>query len=163
MKLEKISSNQFILADHEEFIGLTKDQVQGIWQNLHLDYVELFLLVGEEVLETQFERDQFRRMVEKAGSVATAMQALETRIVELSAFLKPAQEPRRQAHATVRPVVEAPVEIPVVEPISMEEMPTPYVPFRRPIHSGVPTAPVARRSPTAALRRALGLAVVEAN
>lgn len=163
MRLDKIAADHYLLTDDAAFINLTRGQVRMIWQNLHLDYPDLFVFIGEEVLESPLARRTLQVLVDGVGDVAKAMQAIETRVVEFSKELKvkAAEGVRTQAHATMKPIPEAPAPALEQAPPARRMGAVPLLPSL-PIEE-IPTAPVFKWEPRMARRRGVGrvLAVVD--
>lgn len=163
MRLDRIGTDHYILTDDSAFINLTREQVRKIWQNLHLDYTELFLFIGEEVLSSRSSRRTLQVLVDHVGDLVQAMQLIETRVVEFSKDLKVKRTEgvRTQAHATVKPIPESPDPLLLEAPTARRMGAVPLLPSL-PIEE-IPTAPVFHWEPRLARRRGVGriLGVVE--
>ncbi len=146
MRLAMINAEHFMITQDAAFVNLSANQVKSIWMNLHLDYPDLFLFLGEHVLESQKARKSLQVMVDAAGSVREAMAQVEEDVVRLARELKFKKTGvvRTPAHATAKP---APVEDSAE--IRMRRA-TPLLPSL-PIEE-IPTAPVFRWEPRPAAR-----------
>ncbi len=129
MRLDMIGPDHFIVTDDASFVNLNLAQARKIWSNLHLDYPDLFIFIGESVLETQPARRSLQVMVDRVGKIAEAMGSIESGVVKHAKAIKPKKgDVRKPAHPTAQP---APVvcderdgDIPVLPSISIEDIPT---------------------------------------